>query len=97
MGGEVIYFDKPSKKGDTEKRNRDLEKLEGSVGGEYPRVYIQTYTVSKQQIRQNLRYKIQKTKKSQERSTWVAQLAECLALDFSSGHDPGVVGSRPML
>lgn len=63
LGGEVIYFDKPSKQGDTETRNRDLEKLEGSVGREYPRVYIQTYTVSKQQIRQNLRYKIQKTKK----------------------------------
>ena len=25
------------------------------------------------------------------RGTWVAHLAECLALDFGSGHDPKVV------
>ena len=27
---------------------------------------------------------------------WVAQLVECQTLDFSSGHDPRVVGLRPM-
>ena len=27
---------------------------------------------------------------------WVAQLVKCLTLDFSSGHDPSVVGSSPM-
>ena len=31
------------------------------------------------------------------RSTWVAQVVECLTLGFSSGHDPRVVGSNPML
>ena len=29
------------------------------------------------------------------RDTWVAQPVECLILDFSSGHDPRVVGSSP--
>ena len=28
---------------------------------------------------------------------WVAQLFECPTLDFSSGHDPRVVGSSPVL
>lgn len=64
LDGEVICSDKPSKKGDKETRNRNLEKPgEGSVGGGYLRVYIQKQTVSKHQIRQNLRYKIQKTEK----------------------------------
>ena len=27
--------------------------------------------------------------------TWVVQLVECPTLDFSSGHDPRVVGSSP--
>ena len=29
---------------------------------------------------------------TQVRGAWVAQSAEHLTLDFSSGHDPGVVG-----
>ena len=29
--------------------------------------------------------------------TWVAQSGKCLALDLSSGLDPGVVSSSPML
>ena len=29
------------------------------------------------------------------RSTWVAQLIECLTLDFGSGHDPRVIRSSP--
>ena len=29
------------------------------------------------------------------RATWMAQLVDYLTLDFSSGHDPGVVGSSP--
>ena len=30
-------------------------------------------------------------------SIWAAQLVECLPLAFSSGHDPSVVGSSPVL
>ena len=29
------------------------------------------------------------------RGAWVAQLVECLTLDFVSGHDPRVVGLSP--
>lgn len=59
-----LCSDKPSKKGDKETRNRNLKRPgEGSMGGRYLRVYIQNQTVSKHQITQNHRYKIQKTKK----------------------------------
>ena len=32
---------------------------------------------------------------NQRRGTWVAQAVKHLTLDFSSGHDPHVVGSSP--
>ena len=36
-------------------------------------------------------------RKTTLRDAWVAQLVECLAIDFGSGHDPRVVGSSPVL
>ena len=31
------------------------------------------------------------------KGAWVAQSVECLTLEFSSGHDPGVIGLSTML
>ena len=35
--------------------------------------------------------------RKEKMDTWVAQSVECPTLDFNSGHDLGVLGSRPTL